>query len=96
MMYIVVISYQKLSVSRSSRVLERRIRNGYFKGKKNKEDKRVLKVTLTEKGIRIRNKINKRLEECEKDIINKLRKSELYLLENTLNKLSDVFISYKN
>jgi DNA-binding MarR family transcriptional regulator len=82
-----------LSVSRSSRVLERLVKNGYLKGIKNKEDRRVLKVTLTEKGVSTRDKINKRLEECEKDIINKLQKSELYLLENALNKLSDVFIS---
>lgn len=82
-----------LSVSRSSRVLERLVKNGYLKGIKNKEDRRVLKVTLTEKGVSTRDKINKRLEECEKDIINKLQKPELYLLENALNKLSDVFIS---
>jgi DNA-binding MarR family transcriptional regulator len=82
-----------LSVSRSSRVLEKLIRNGYLKGIINDEDRRVLKVSLTEKGIITRNKINKRLEECEKDIISKLQKSELYLLESTLNKLSDVFIS---
>ncbi|MFA5404598.1 MAG: winged helix DNA-binding protein [Ignavibacteria bacterium] len=82
-----------LSVSRSSRVLERLIKNGYLKGIRNENDRRELKVTLTEKGRNTRNKINKKLEECEKDIINKLQKSELYILENTLNKLSDVFIS---
>jgi|WetSurMetagenome_2_1015567.scaffolds.fasta_scaffold230636_1 DNA-binding MarR family transcriptional regulator len=85
-----------LSVSRSSRVLEKLIRNGYLKGISNNEDRRVLKVTLTKKGISTRNKIDKRLEECEKEIINKFQKSELYLLENTLNKLSDVFISNNN
>jgi DNA-binding MarR family transcriptional regulator len=82
-----------LSVSRSSRVLERLINNGYFKGVKFKEDRRVLKVTLTEKGKTIRNKIYGKLEECEKEIVNSLQKSELYLLENTLNKLSRIFIS---
>lgn len=81
-----------LSVSRSSRVLEKLIRNGYFKEIRNNKDRRVMKIRLTEKGINTREKINKRLDECEKDIIKKLQKSELYSLENALNKLSDVFI----
>lgn len=80
-----------LSVSRSSRVLEKLIRNGYLKEVKNKEDRRILKIKLTEKGINTREKINKRLDECEKDIISKFHKSELNLLEDALNKLSDIF-----
>lgn len=80
-----------LSVSRSSRVLEKLIRNGYFKEIRSNEDRRLLKIKLTEKGISTREKINKRLDECEKDIFNKLQRSELYTLENTLNKLSDIF-----
>lgn len=79
-----------LSVSRSSRVLEKLVRNGYFKEIKNKEDRRVLWIRLTEKGKSTRDKINNRLYECEKDIVNRLQKSELYSLENALNKLSDV------
>ncbi len=84
-----------LSVSRSSRVLDKLIKNGYLKGIRNKNDKRTLKVYLTEKGLTTKDKINKKLDECEKDIVNKLNKSELYILENALNKLSDVFISDK-
>jgi len=80
-----------LSVSRSSRVLEKLIKNGYLKGIKSKEDRRVLKVTLTNKGLHTRIKIKERLDECEKNIINRFQKSELYLLENTLNKLTDIF-----
>lgn len=81
-----------LSVSRSSRIMEKLIRNGYLKGIRNKDDRRILKVSLTEKGIEVRNKINKRIDDCERDILCKLQKSELYILENALNKLSDVFI----
>lgn len=81
-----------LSISRSSRVLDKLIKNGYLTSLRDKNDKRVLKVTLTEKGLSTRRKINTKLDECEKDIINRLQKSELYLLENTLNKLSDIFI----
>lgn len=82
-----------LSTSRSSRVLERLIKNGYFKGVKFKEDRRVMKVTLTDKGKTIQKKIYRKLEECEKEITSKLQKSELLLLGNTLNKLSEIFIS---
>jgi len=82
-----------LSISRSSRVLYKLIQNGYLKAIRDKEDRRVLKVTLTEKGQNIRRKINKKLDECEKDILGKINKSELHLFENTLNKLSDIFIS---
>lgn len=82
-----------LSVSRISRILDRLIKNGFLKEVKNKEDRRVLNVKLTDKGTDIRNKIRNKLDECEKDILSKLHKSELYLLENTLNKISSVFIS---
>jgi MarR family transcriptional regulator, organic hydroperoxide resistance regulator len=82
-----------LSISRSSRVLYRLIQNGYLKGIRDKEDRRVLKVTLTEKGLSTQRKIDKKLDECEKEIISKLQASELHLFENTLNKLSDIFIS---
>ncbi|MBI5403868.1 MAG: MarR family transcriptional regulator [Ignavibacteriae bacterium] len=82
-----------LSVSRSSRILDKLIKNGYLKEIKNKEDRRVLNVKLTDKGTDIRNKIRNKLDECEKDILSKLQKSELYLLEDTLNKISSVFIS---
>jgi MarR family transcriptional regulator, 2-MHQ and catechol-resistance regulon repressor len=79
-----------LSVSRSSRVLEKLIKNGYLQAIKNKDDRRVIKVALTEKGLDTRRKIKKRLDECEKNIVNRFHKSELDLLENTLNKLSDI------
>jgi DNA-binding MarR family transcriptional regulator len=79
-----------LSISRSSRVLEKLIKNGYLKGIKYKEDRRVLKVKLTEKGLITRKKIKIRLDECEKNIISRFPKTELYLLENTLNKLSNI------
>ena len=81
-----------LSVSRSSRILDKLITNGYLKRIRDIVDRRLLKVTLTEKGLSARRKINERLDECEKDILSRLQKSELYLLENTLNKLSDIFI----
>ncbi len=81
-----------LSVSRSSRILDKLITNGYLKRIRDNVDRRLLKVTLTEKGLSARRKINERLDECEKDILSRLQKSELYLLENTLNKLSDIFI----
>jgi DNA-binding MarR family transcriptional regulator len=82
-----------LSVSRSSRVLEKLVKNGYLKEISSKEDRRVLKIKLTTKGIGTRDKINKRLDECEKDIIGKLKESELHFLENALNKLSDILVS---
>jgi MarR family transcriptional regulator, organic hydroperoxide resistance regulator len=81
-----------LSISRSSRVMDKLIRNGYLKGIRDKDDKRILKVTLTDKGLVTRRNINKRLDECEEDILSRLQKSELYLLENTLNKLSEIFL----
>jgi len=83
----------KLSVSRSSRVLYKMMQNGYMKEVKSKDDRRELKVILSDKGVKVRSKIEDKLNECEKDILNNLQKSELYLLENTLNKISSVFIS---
>jgi DNA-binding MarR family transcriptional regulator len=83
----------KLSISRSSRVLYKMLKNGYMKEIKSKEDRRELKVILSDKGVKTRNKIEDKLNECEKDILKNLQISELYLLENTLNKISSVFIS---
>lgn len=81
-----------LSISRSSRVLYKLIKNGYLKSIRDKEDRRVLKVVLTEKGLSTRRKINKKLDECEKNILEKLQMPELLLLKNSLNKLSDILI----
>jgi len=69
------------------------MQNGYMKEVKSKDDRRELKVILSDKGVKVRSKIEDKLNECEKDILNNLQKSELYLLENTLNKISSVFIS---
>ena len=81
-----------LSISRSSRILDKLLKNGYFNEVKNKEDRRVLNITLSKKGTCTRNKIKDKLDECEKEILSKLQTSELYLLENTLNKISSVFV----
>ncbi len=82
-----------LSVSRGSRVIDKLMKNGYLKEIKNESDHRVMKVTLSSKGINVRKKIHKILEDCENVILKRMSKHELAALENSLIKLSDILVS---
>jgi DNA-binding MarR family transcriptional regulator len=81
-----------LSKSRCSRVIDKMINDGYIKAAEGKDDKRIMKVSLTAKGIRTQSKIHKMLKDCESSILKKLSRAELELLEDSLLKISDVLV----
>jgi len=82
-----------LSKSRCSRVIEKMMRNGYMKEALNNGDQRIMKVTLTTKGIKAQTKIHNMLQDCESSILKRMSKSELNAFENAMTKISDILIS---
>ena len=82
-----------LSISRGSRAVDKLLRNGYLKEVKNSEDKRVLNITLADKGIKVREKIYNDLEECEQKIIKNVKKSERDELIIALQKITQILNS---
>jgi DNA-binding MarR family transcriptional regulator len=82
-----------LSKSRCSRVIEKMMRNGYMKEALNNGDQRIMKVTLTTKGIKAQTKIHNMLQDCESSILKRMSKSELNAFENSMMKISDILIS---
>ncbi|RPI13084.1 MAG: MarR family transcriptional regulator [Ignavibacteriae bacterium] len=82
-----------LSVSRGSRVINKMMKSGYIKEAGGSDDKRVMNVALTAKGINTQKKIHKMLEDCESVIRKKLSGTEVDSLRKSLEKISDVLIS---
>lgn len=82
-----------LSVSRGSRVIHKMIQNGYIRENKNSGDKRVMNVSITQKGIKTQNKIHKILEDCEHTILKRMSKTDITAFTNSLNKISDILLN---
>lgn len=78
-----------LSVSRSSRVIEKLIKNKYLNHDKLESDRRNMVLTLAPKGIRVRKKIESMLEECESTIQSRLSKLEILNTKKIFHKLED-------
>jgi DNA-binding MarR family transcriptional regulator len=81
-----------LSISRGSRVINKMMINGYIKEAAGSDDKRVLKVALTTKGINTQKKINKMMQDCESVIRKRLSGGEIESLKKSLEKISGVLI----
>ncbi len=84
-----------LSVSRGSRVVEKMMKNGYLKEVKIDGDRRVVNITLTTKGIKIRDNIDGMLEDCESRIIKKISPKEIEILDNILGRITDTLLDNK-
>jgi DNA-binding MarR family transcriptional regulator len=82
-----------LSVSRGSRVIEKLTKNGYLKRTGDSSDRRCLKIALADKGLKVRLKIDKMLDRCEKEFESKLPKSEIKSFINSLDKLTVILHS---
>jgi len=82
-----------LSVSRSSRVVDKMMKNGFLKEVKYKGDKRILNVTLAAKGEKARTKIREMLDDCEKRIEGKMSGREIETLSASLGKITRILIT---
>lgn len=82
-----------LSVSRGSRVIKKLLENRYIKENLNSDDNRMISVSLTQKGIKIQNKIHNMLDDCEKKILSRMSNKELKEFEKSINRISDILIN---
>lgn len=82
-----------LSVSRGSRVIKKLLENGYINENVNSDDNRMVSVSLTQKGMRIQNKIHNMLDDCEKKILSRMSKQEIKEFEKSINRISDILIN---
>ncbi|MBN2236412.1 MAG: MarR family transcriptional regulator [Bacteroidales bacterium] len=76
-----------LSLSRVSRVVDKLVVDGFLNRKQNSIDKRAVRLSITEKGLKMHHKIRNNRIECEKNIRQKLRPEESKELESSLNHL---------
>jgi DNA-binding MarR family transcriptional regulator len=82
-----------LSVSRGSRVIEKLTKKGYLKRTGNSSDRRCLTIALADKGLRVKNKIDRMLDQCEREFESKIPKSEIKSFINSLDKLTAILQS---
>ncbi len=81
----------ELSASRSSRVIDKMIENGFLVAARNREDRRGITVTLTEKGIEIHKQIEEAREHCNTMFEELLDDNERLEIAGTLKKLANLF-----
>lgn len=79
-----------LSASRGSRIIDRLTKKGFVKGEAVPDDRRILKISMTDKGIALKNLINKKMDECENEILGKLSRQQREEVRNTLEMLSEI------
>ncbi|MDH4211093.1 MAG: MarR family transcriptional regulator [candidate division WOR-3 bacterium] len=79
-----------LSASRGSRIIDRLKKKGFVKGEAVPDDRRILKISMTDKGIELKNLIGKRMDECENNILGKLSTQQREDVRNALEMLSEI------
>lgn len=80
-----------LSFSRGSRVIYKLLKNGYLEEKKSDKDRRILYITLTNKGEKVKQKIDSMLEECEKIFLKKISSTDRKKFAVYLRTASEIF-----
>ncbi|MCU0285775.1 MAG: MarR family winged helix-turn-helix transcriptional regulator [Acidobacteria bacterium] len=80
-----------LSPSRASRILDKMVKNGYLLRENDALDRRKCTITLADKGIEIKKKINKIKNKCEQKIREHLTEHEITVLTTSLKKIIDAF-----
>ncbi|UCD06027.1 MAG: MarR family transcriptional regulator [candidate division WOR-3 bacterium] len=79
-----------ISASRGSRIIDRLTKKGFVKGEAVPDDRRILKISMTDKGIELKGLINKKMEECENNILGKLSKQQREDVRGALEMLSEI------
>jgi DNA-binding MarR family transcriptional regulator len=82
-----------LSVSRGSRVIEKLAQKGYLRRTGNSNDRRCVTIELADKGLKVKNKIDRMLDRCEREFKSKIPKSEIKSFINSLDKLTSILES---
>jgi len=76
-----------LSLSRVSRIIDRMVINGLLIRTINPNDKRAIKLELSEKGVYTHKKIISNKVNCEKSIREKLSETEIQELKSNLERI---------
>jgi DNA-binding MarR family transcriptional regulator len=78
-----------LSPSRGSRIIDRLIRRKYIMSRQGEDDRRMVRITLTQKGRVARQKIEDRMTECEQRILQHLSKPQQREMKTNLMLLAN-------
>lgn len=79
-----------LSPSRGSRVIDRLTKKGFVKGEAVPDDRRILRISMTEKGVRLKELIRTRMNQCEDNILGRLSTEQRETVQDTLEMLSEI------
>ncbi len=80
-----------LSVSRGSRIIDGLVRKGYLLRATNPEDRRSFVLSLSPKGAKIKDDIERERNNCEKRIREKLSTKEFDLIKESLELVAKIF-----
>ena len=76
-----------LSPSRITRIIDGLVKKGYILREIDREDRRNMKISLTEKGVNLTNKINNAFVEIHKEILKEIDNSQHESLLTTMGNL---------
>lgn len=79
-----------LSPSRASRVIDKLVRNGYLERENDAVDRRRCTISLADKGIKVKRKIEKIKKDCERKVTATLTDLEKEYLTRSLKKINEV------
>jgi len=80
-----------LSISRGSRIIDSLVRKGYLLRMENPEDRRSFVLSLSSKGVKIKEDIERERNNCEKRIREKLSTKEFDLIKEGLKLVTKIF-----
>jgi len=80
-----------LSPSRGSRIVDGLVRKGYLLRTTNPEDRRSFVLSLSSKGVKIKDDIERERNNCEKRIRGKLSTKEFDLIKEGLELVTKIF-----
>jgi DNA-binding MarR family transcriptional regulator len=80
-----------LSPSRGSRIIDGLVRKGYLLRVTNPEDRRSFVLSLSSKGAKIKDDIERERNNCEKRIREKLSTKEFDLIKESLELVTKIF-----
>ncbi len=76
-----------LSPSRASRVIDKMVQNGYLSREIDALDRRKCNISLAQKGVAVKKKIQRLKQQCEKQLRANLTDTEIETFSGALNKI---------
>jgi DNA-binding MarR family transcriptional regulator len=89
--YKAVMEIKTMSPSRGSRIIDGLVRKGYLLRATNPEDRRSFVLSLSTKGVKIKDDIERERNNCEKRIREKLSTKEFNRIKEGLELVTKIF-----